>query len=703
MRPTSSFRNTSRRFLLWIAGIALLVSAGCFRLSLDDARRIAEVASWTGDNRVSIREKGTDDLWAKAKIVFGYVPQPSKRAQLYLTRYDVAPNFRRSKLESLKQLKILAEQEPDLNKEFTLSELAFHEATIDHKMGRNEKAKLWYLASVYHAYRYLFSPNFDGHRNAYAPEFRMVVDYYNQSLENLLRILNKDGGLKPNVDRQLNVDGWTVNFRIHLRGPWQADEFVKFEFANDFEIKGIANKHRTEGLGVPLIAVRKRDESRSAIDKYYPTGLALPVTAFLRFSDASCQVGTAEVQNVQCAIEFHDSLRSRNILVGNRHAPLESDITTPLAYFLQNPLVSTKVLETLGLLQGDLLDDVAGLYMLEPYDPNRVPVVMVHGLWSGPFTWLDVFNELRALPEIRENYQFWFYLYPTGQPFWLSGKQMRADLAEVRQNLDPQGQIMTMDQMVLIGHSMGGLVSRLQTIDSGDTFWNILSDRPFEELQTDEQTKSEIRDTLFFRANPSVKRVITIGTPHRGSKFANNFTRWLGHKFIRLPDLLNGSDIQKIKNRDAIFKNKEVLATKTSIDSLSPDSPFLEQLHEVQSAPWVKSHNIVGNVEKRKYFGVAGDYKPTESDGIVSTSSSQYGEAISTVQVNASHQDIHHRPKTILEIRRILLEHAKDVQYEFAKHKNSQRAQQVNFEEKVRIRPLTLPAPQEEIPVPHDR
>ena len=86
-----------------------------------------------------------------------------------------------------------------------------------------------------------------------------------------------------------------------------------------------------------------------------------------------------------------------------------------------------------------------------------------------------------------------------------------------------------------------------------------------------------------------------------------------------------------------------------------------------------------------------------------STSSSQYGEAISTVQVNASHQDIHHRPKTILEIRRILLEHAKDVQYEFAKHKNSQRAQQVNFEEKVRIRPLTLPAPQEEIPVPHDR
>lgn len=650
---------------------ALTAAVGCRTLSLDDARRIAEIASWTGDNRVSIQEKGTNDLWAKAKIVFGYGPQPSERAALYLRRYDVEPNFRRSKLEALKQLKELAEREPDLNKEFTLSELAFHEATIDHKMGRREKAKLWYLASVYHAYRYLFSPNFDRNRNAYAPEFRMTVDYYNRSLENLLRILNKEDGLKLNVPRQLKVDQWTINFGIYLRGPWRPEEFEKIEFANDYEIKGIGNKHRTEGLGVPLIAVRRRDTKTSKVDKYYPNGLALPVTAFLRFSDASCHVGSQNVQNVQCAVELHDSLRSRNVLVGNRHAPLESDITTPLAYFLQDPLVSTKVLETVGLLQGDLLQDVAGLYMLEPYDPNRIPVVMVHGLWSGPFTWLEMFNELRALPEIRENYQFWFYLYPTGQPFWLTAKQMRKDLGEVRDNIDPRRQIATMDQMVLIGHSMGGLVSRLQTIDSGDSFWKIVSDRPFEEIETDEQTRRELRDTLFFKANPSIKRIVTIGTPHRGSKFANNFTRWLGHTFIRLPDLLNGSVVKKIKNRDQIFKNKEVLATKTSIDSLSPDSPFLAKLLGSSSAPWVTTHNIVGNLEKRKYFGFAGELQPTDSDGIVSVDSAKIDSARSHVQVNAKHQDIHIRPKTILEVRRILLEHTDQVRLEFARRNRS--------------------------------
>ncbi|MEC9091125.1 MAG: hypothetical protein VX438_00360, partial [Planctomycetota bacterium] len=354
---------------LLLLACVLGLGSGCRPLSLEDARRLAEFASWTGDNRVSIHEKKTKDLWRKAKVVFGSFPETSRQAAVYLRRYDVEPGFRRSKLDVLKELKVLAEREPDLNKEFTLSELAFHEATIDHQMGRKEKAKLWYLASVYHAYRYLFSPDFDSFRNAYAPEFRMTVEYYNRSLESLLRLLNQEDALQPGVDRLLAVDQWSVTCRIELEGPWRKDEFEKIEFANDFEIRGISNKHRSEGLGVPLIAVRKQDTQSSNVDKYYPTGLALPVTAFLRFSDASCRVGTQSVQNITCAIELHDSLRNQNVLVGNRQAPLESDITTPLVYFLQNPLMSTKVMETLGFLQGDLLEEVAGLYMLEPYDP----------------------------------------------------------------------------------------------------------------------------------------------------------------------------------------------------------------------------------------------------------------------------------------------------------------------------------------------
>ena len=73
-----------------------------------------------------------------------------------------------------------------------------------------------------------------------------------------------------------------------------------------------------------------------------------------------------------------------------------------------------------------------GLYMVQPYEPGKIPVLMVHGLWSSPMTWMEMFNDLRSQPEIRDHYQFWFYLYPTGQPFWLSAAQLRRDLAKVR-------------------------------------------------------------------------------------------------------------------------------------------------------------------------------------------------------------------------------------------------------------------------------
>ena len=162
--------------------------------------------------------------------------------------------------------------------------------------------------------------------------------------------------------------------------------------------------------------------------------------------------------------------------------------------------------------------------------------------------------------------------------------------------------------------------------------------------------------------------MVTIGTPHRGSSFANNFTRWLAHRVIRLPDIVSGNRLKQIRNRDEIFKNKEILATKTSIDSLSPGSPFLAELLNRKSAPWVQLHNIVGNVEKRQYFGIAGELKPTNSDGIVATESSTFDTAVSSIEVNARHQDIQSQPKTILEVRRILLEHITDIRQAKAAH-----------------------------------
>ena len=135
-------------------------------------------------------------------------------------------------------------------------------------------------------------------------------------------------------------------------------------------------------------------------------------------------------------LELHDPFDRQSIDVCGRDVPLEADLSTPLAYFLNQPEFQDSSISTLGLLRPGDAKRLQGLYMLEPFDPHKMPVVMVHGLWSSPITWMEMYNDLRSDPLVREYYQFWFYLYPTGQPFWYSATQMREDLAMIRRNIE---------------------------------------------------------------------------------------------------------------------------------------------------------------------------------------------------------------------------------------------------------------------------
>src|SRR5262249_13208370 len=146
--------------------------------------------------------------------------------------------------------------------------------------------------------------------------------------------------------------------------------------------------------------------------------------------------------------------------------------------------------EYTGFLSADKIQDRAGIYMFEPYQPGKIPVVMVHGLLASPLTWTTMFNDLRADPQLRERYQFWFYLYPTGNPYLATAADLRQELTRLRAELDPAGKDWTLDHMVLVGHSMGGLVSRLLTADSGDDFWKLVADRPLDDLKIAPDTRA---------------------------------------------------------------------------------------------------------------------------------------------------------------------------------------------------------------------
>jgi pimeloyl-ACP methyl ester carboxylesterase len=280
-------------------------------------------------------------------------------------------------------------------------------------------------------------------------------------------------------------------------------------------------------------------------------------------------------------------------------------------------------------------------------------VLFVHGLWSDPTTWTDMFNDLRANVDIRRNYQFWFYLYPTGQPFWTSAAQLREDLARVRQELDPQRQAWALDHMVLVGHSMGGLVSKLQTVDSGEDYWSAVSNQPFQVVKASPQTRQTLERTFFFGSNPAIRRVVTIGTPHRGSDFANKYTRFLGRSLIFLPEMLVNATKELYQDNPDIFRDKSFARSKTSIDSLAPQSPLLPVLLSGRQAPWVRYHNIVGVVGYNENPEAAAQ----GTDGIVAFASAHLDNVESELIVDSDHINVHRHPLAVLEVRRILLEH----------------------------------------------
>ncbi len=511
-----------------------------------------------------------------------------------------------------------------------------------------------YGVALTNSYDYLFSDDLKDSRNEYDPQFRAVCDLYNESLEDTLRLLCKSNQIKPGQTYRVNTPNREFVIRTQMRGDWNPEEFDHFEFVSDYEIETLRSKHTTFGLGVPMIAVRKSLQSDDPREKYYPEGLSYSVTAMMRC--AKPEDGEYGDSNV-CVLEFFDPLSANQVQLANHWVPLETDLTTPLAFFLDTPRFRERNHETQGLINPRDAAKKRGLYMLEPYDPDRIPVLMVHGLWSSPRTWMDMFNDLRSFPEIRQRYQFWFYLYPSGQPFWLSATQMRKDLRDLRKTFDPSRQDAPVNQMVLVGHSMGGLISRMQTIDSGDDFWRIVSDQPTAKLKGQRDQRDKLVSTLFFKPNQSVKRVITIGTPHRGSKFANGATRWLARKLIKLPALNVATGESLVDSNPQLFRDTGLLTMANAIDSLAPESPIFPVMLRAKYSPQVKYHNIIGVLKNPTLL----QKKAGRGDGIVAYESAVMEDTESELIVDADHTKIHMTGKAIFEVRRILLEHLQDI------------------------------------------
>jgi hypothetical protein len=646
---------------LWLLALAVLF--------------VAEGCASTGAKWVTLRSTPRNPLSDALGLLAKQGPKPTPRTIQLLRRHNLEGK-QGDKGALLAELNEINRQEPDRENLYALSELAYVGAKRAEVAMKRDQALELYGSSVLYAYEYLFSQAYPVVSNEYDPQFRRACDLYNAALEGTLRIIQSQGPLKPGMSRLIKTSNHQCQLDVQLMSNgWHEADFDHFEFVSDFEVHGLTNHYHNFGLGVPLVAVRRHHEDADPAEQYYPPALSFAVTAFLRlesdlvsddaetaYRPTAAAAGGPLPKKLRLVLELHDPLDRSVIKAAGVDVPLETDLSTPLAHNLSQPALDDTRLSTRGLLHPEEVKQVSGLYMLEPFQADKIPVVMVHGLWSSPVTWMEMFNDLRSDPKIREHYQFWFYLYPSGEPFWLSAGAMRSDLERMRVALDPAKQSPALDQTVLVGHSMGGLISKLQTVDSGDRFWATMSDKPFNDLQADPDIREELAETYFFDPNPSIRRIITIGTPHRGSDFSNDVTKWFGSKLINVPAKMLHGRHQLATRNPGYFRPHAPLEITNSIDSLSPKSPILPVLLEAPQGPWVRHHNIVGEAPHEGITSTVSAWLAGTGDGVVSLASAQLEGVVSQITVPADHQHVHRHPKSILEVRRILLQHVAELQ-----------------------------------------
>ena len=299
---------------------------------------------------------------------------------------------------------------------------------------------------------------------------------------------------------------------------------------------------------------------------------------------------------------------------------------------------------------GLLRFEPTGVSLLRPYERGKVPVVFVHGLWSSPWSWTHMIEGLEADSALRSRYQFWTFGYSTGDPLPYSAVLLRSNLDEVRRKFDPDRSDEAFDKMVIVGHSMGGLLTKMMVQETGARLWQVVSERPVDELAGEAADRELFRRALFYKPRPEVRRVVFIATPHRGSQVDQGPIGHLGSRLIRLPDPLRASYDRLIaRNGPDFFTERFRNGLPTSVDELEWRSTILMGLDQLGVAPTTKAHSIIAVQHDPP--------KASGGDGMVPYESAHLDGVTSELLVSSGHlcQD---KPAVIREVRRILTEHA---------------------------------------------
>jgi pimeloyl-ACP methyl ester carboxylesterase len=561
-------------------------------------------------------------------------------SRIVLRRYNLVETYDTNPPLALARLRDVVVSGRGGNDElFALAELSYqHAVTADSRPDA--------LAAAVYAYALLFPADSEQQPQAIDPRYRWACDIYASGLTEALRdpdgrALSLQAGTYPLPFGTLAIDFDPAQLQ------WGSRTLTDFLPASEYEVQGMRNHYRQHGIGVPLAAKTVQVGTDRASDAFIAKRVRVPATVLLHLDEPRQQLAGSALQG---RLELYAATDTEQVVIDGTETPLEIDRTAAIATTLAETAFWNQELSNfLGGAVG--VHKTARLVTLEPYRPGRIPVVFVHGTNSSPGRWADMENDLQADPRIHERFQFWYFAYDSGNPIAYSAMLLRRALRDAVALFDPHGRDACLHHMVVIGHSQGGLLTKMTVIDSGSRFWDNVSGMPLDQVRLSDQSRALLNEVLFVKPLPFVDRVVFISTPHRGSYLAGfGLVQRLAQKLISMPHDLVMVSTDVLAVRDPANRMMGLERFPTSIDNMSPGNPFIKTLSSIPIAPGVHAHSIIP---------VEGDGPlEDEVDGVVAYKSAHIDGVESERVVRHSSHSTQSNPETIDEVRRVLLEQA---------------------------------------------
>ena len=566
--------------------------------------------------------------------------RPSSFSARELMNLNLYQRFEDEPEKALAEMHAGLTPQGDEDRLFALTELSFA-----HAEASGEKS--YYLAAAVYAYAFMLPGEHGRQPRAIDPRFRWAADIYNQALTRAAMIDETPvprGGTFKLPFGELTVD-FNENDLV-----WAGFRLINFVPAADIEVRGLRNRYRIPGIGAALAAsLEPLSETPRKEYARIPPRLRVPVTAFLRLDDPRGALASGKLKG---KLEFYTPDSARTVNIAGNDVPIEYETTTALALTLEGSPVWD--FELAGFRSGDFTVGQGnlqrGLFMLHPHRVGRMPLVLVHGTASSPARWAELVNELENDRGFWQNYEIWLFMYNTGNPIAYSALLLRDALTELVADLDPAGTDPGLKNIVVAGHSQGGLLTKMTVIDTGMQLW------PFrvapEELNVSAETRDLLTRGLILKPLPFVKEVIFIATPHHGSYQALGIFGDLASWLVNLPGRFAkmSFDILTLQKQGVFLT--PFRGIPTSITNMKPNDRFIKALSAIPIAQGVVAHSIIA---------VQGEGPPEEGgDGVVKYSSADIDGVASEKIVRSSHST-QGNPETIQEVKRILFERLKGV------------------------------------------